>query len=170
MELESQSRPNLAVQISRRKIVDLLGVDDAKAVFSALDEAAQALGTRAGIARNSATAARTMLDQQIDDLSAQGFWKTVGDLKPVEAGRRIAQMALNNTREAQAAGKTEIVADIAKLLTDYRGPRAKQVLAAVEKLQTGKPITDGQAKAIGLAVTRGAISTGYPALQQAQSR
>lgn len=110
----------------RYKMRLALGSREADELFRQVDEFARAFELRAAVARNSATFARTSLDQKVKDISEPGSLGLILQGRPVSASRRLVQTVLGTGPERQLARQDEIYSELARVLTNPRGARAVQ--------------------------------------------
>ena len=120
----------LTSRAAKVKLRTLLG-KDADGVFSAIDEAAQALGLRANVAVNSRTAARQAFQQAIDAEAAPGVIGIAAQARPVAAGRRVIQGLTGATPEAIARRSERVRGQVADVLT--RSGAGPTILRAIEQ-------------------------------------
>lgn len=142
-----------------QKLSMLLGPKDAATLERKLDQAATTFELRAAIAQNSKTAIRQAIQQGVESQTAPGVLETLGAGSPGEAGKRFVQVFTGATEEAQALRKMGIYEDIARALTQIRGPDAEKALRTVQAAMNGAKLTEVQAARVGrLIATSGALA------------
>jgi hypothetical protein len=119
---------NLSSRANREKVTILIGDEAATRLFDDLDKAATALDLRASVAGNSRTFARSSMDDIVRGEVEGGAVGQVLEGKPVSAGRRLLQGVTGRSPEHQAAKGDEIYSEIARILTERRGPAALSYL------------------------------------------
>ena len=149
----------------RENMEVLLGKPAADNLYKQLDEQVVALELRAAVARNSATARRTAIQGQVQDLTAPGILATLFSGQPINATKRIVAAITGNTAEARALRKIGIYDEIAKVLVTQRGPEAQRALRLVERAMAGDALNQVQAAIISRAITRPAAMAAYGAMR-----
>lgn len=152
---------NLSSRANREKVSIVLGKARADGLFRKLDEVGAQLSTRANVARNSATAARTAGKDAIDSAISSGPMSALMSGKPVEAARKVVQMMTGQTAEFAEAKKQEIYAEIARALTDLRGKAAQDALSIVQKAIAGQPVLTSEAANVARQITSGGALAAY---------
>lgn len=130
----------------REKIALLMDKPQSDAMFKALDEAMRALELNAGVARNSATMARTSTDRAIGELVEGGPIEAALEGKPLDMAKRTIAGATGRTPAEKLSRKDAIYTDIARALTETRGAQAA---AQANKIGQRAPLA---APALPLAV------------------
>lgn len=156
---EISSRDNLA------KIRLVLGNARADQLLSELDKQAAALTLRGAVARNSDTAIRTAIQNQVRDEAQPGLIRrTLGKGgNPFDAVQEITETVMGIDPSSMSDRETAIFAEIADALTRIRGSEAERALKVVERAIAGQPIKDAEARLIGRTVAGGAGALGYQA-------
>lgn len=137
------SDPNLDARQARAMLADIssdaardklrMAVgEEADELFKVLDEAEQSLQMRASVSRNSATFARTSLDQAIGERVAGGVRGKLMEGKPVAAGQAAVQKVTGRSPAALRGKKEKIYAEIAQALTEKRGEEAVRLLRQLD--------------------------------------
>jgi hypothetical protein len=137
----------------RDKMETLLGPRDAENLYRELDENVVSLELRAAISRNSATQQRQAITGAVEGITAPSALSTLLSGEPLNAGKRIAQVITGTTPEARTLRQMGIYDEIAKTLTQLRGPQAQQALKLVNKAIAGEAINQTQAKIIAKSLT-----------------
>lgn len=114
---------------NREKLAAAIGGPEAEALLQEVDRAAMALDLRAGVAANSRTYARQVMDDTI--APSGGAVEALMRGEPVNAGKRAIQAMTGFTDDAMRARKDKIAADIAMALTGPRGQNAVRALNAL---------------------------------------
>lgn len=161
---------DMSSSAARAKIVAVFGPGPSRELFRALDQATQSLSVKASVAANSKTAPRLRRDQLVRDAQAYSPDQIVRDAASggvLQAPRKVAAIAANNTPLAQNARTEQLYLEIAEYLTGRKGAEALQ---AAEQMVAALGAQPAQAAMTG-AVTRGVsgtIAAGYPAATQYQ--
>jgi hypothetical protein len=157
----------LSSDAARYKVKAALGAKEADDLFKKVDEFASAFELKAATARNSATFARTSLNDTIKDVTAPGPVGTLMQGEPVTASRKLVQAVLGNGPERQTARQDQIYDEVARLLTNPRGAKAVQFIRDLEDALRRQ----GQGQLLGevlAKITAGAgVGGGYRAIEQA---
>jgi hypothetical protein len=147
---------------AREKIRRVMGVE-ADDVFKMLDEAMIAAETRAATAVNSRTAIRQSTQENVRDLTSAG---AVGEAlrgEPVNTTKRLIQGITGYTDEFTVQQRQRVYQDLAKALTEKRGPDAVVALRVLDAAMRGQALTDAQtdilAKLVTTALVSGSVST-----------
>lgn len=136
---------------AKAKIRALMGAE-ADAVMTQIDEAAQSLGVRAAVARNSATAARQAVQGGVEEMTSPGLLGTAMRGEPVDATKRMVQAITGQTDEYTATQRQRLYQDIARALTEKRGPAAKKALDNLQTALSGQSLTEAQTEEIAKAL------------------
>lgn len=151
---------------AREKIRRVMGAE-ADDVFRALDEAMVAAETRAATSVNSRTAIRQAGQQTVDELTAPG---AVGEAlrgEPINTTKRIIQAVTGYTDEFTAQQRQRVYQDLAKALTEKRGPDAVAALRVLDAAMQGQTLTDAQTEMLAKLVTNALVSGSIPAAGRA---
>lgn len=160
----------LASRANMEKVAAVLGPSRSKVMFKALDEAAAQFQQRLNVARNSATASRLAGQQAVKDITEPGALGSLMQGEPVQAFRKVVQVLTGNTKAAQSAKSQQIYAEIARALTQMRGPAAQSALKSVQDAMSGQPIKSADAVRIARLLTSSAALGGYQLGQQRLAR
>lgn len=150
---------------ARAKIRAVIG-PEADALLSKVDEAAQSATVSAAMARNSATAARLAQKETIEQVTAPGMGGQLAQGELVNTTKDLVKIATGQTNEYTAAQRQRVYNDIAKALTEKRGPDAEVALRALDAAMRGKELSDRQAETLAqyivnaMAVTSTALPHG----------
>ena len=156
----------LSSRDSREKLTAILGQAKADRLLKEVDEVGRQFGTRQAIATGSDSGRRIARGKAIDDAIAPGIIGTAAQGAPVKSVQAFIQLLTRETPQAQLARKQEVLAEVAKALTQKRGPEAVAALKLVEKALSGQPLKSQEAVFLGRVVgTTGALA-GYQSGQQ----
>lgn len=150
----------LSSDANREKLIIAVGESKANRVFQQLEQTATALELKGAVARNSATAARQAMQQDIRDVAAPGAVATLAQGRPLEAGQRVIQVLTGATDEAIAGREKAIFDEIAGALTKRRGADAERALGLVEQAMSGQPIRDEEAQFVARLLASPAAVSG----------
>jgi hypothetical protein len=162
-----QAVKDFSSEAARDKLRLVFGEQAADQFIGQLDEAARALELRAGVATNSRTFGRTEADRVIREQMSGGPVEALMHGEPLGATRRVVQALTGRTPAREAAREQGVYAEIARLLTEPRGPQAVQAMELLEQLSARPAFTQAAASRAGRA-TAGAIA--LPAYHLAQPR
>lgn len=161
---------DLSSRAAREKIADLIGPADADRLFSQLDQATKALELRAGVADNSKTFARTALDTDIKQQIQGGALQTAKRGEPIQATKRLVQTLTGATPEAAIAKERSIYTEIARLLTEARGPDAMRTAGQIATLMRQYPNNANKAQIIAQLLSAGGAVSAHQGLMQLPAR
>lgn len=148
---------------ARAKISAFMG-DEANDLFRLLDESMVAAETRAATSTNSRTGIRTATQQNVSDLTAPNVFETALSGEPLNTTARLIQAVTGYTDEFTAGQRQKVYMDLAKALTEKRGPDAVVALRALDAAMSGQSLTEAQTKALAKAVTNALVMGSTPAL------
>jgi hypothetical protein len=154
---------------ARQKIREVMG-KEADEVIQMLDEAMIPAETRAAMSVNSRTAIRQATAQNVDELTAPG---AVGEAlrgEPINTTKRIIQAVTGYTDEFTAGQRQKVYTDLAKALTEKRGPDAVAALRVLDTAMQGQKLTDDQTDMLAKLVTSALVSGSVPATGRETSR
>jgi hypothetical protein len=146
---------------SREKITALVGQKEADKLFSAIEEARITLELRSAIVTGSKTGQRQAVGQAMSNILEGGPLDVLAQGRPAEFSKRIVQMMTNQTPEARALREMGIYDEIANVLVEKQGAKAKGVLSIIEKAIVGKKVSDTEARIVASALTRSGIVGTY---------
>lgn len=167
------SDPNMDAR-QLRQALSVLGSDNAKAkarqllgaeadtLFSQIAEAEQSLLVRSAMARNSATAARQSIQETVGDITTPGLVGEAMAGEPINATKRLVQAVTGQTEEFTAGQRQKVFQDIAKALTERRGPEASAALESLARAMSGQAITEAQTQAIARAAANAGFVAAAP--------
>ena len=137
---------------NRAKAESILAKSQAAMLFAEFDKAASQLALRTSIARNSATASRLAGKEAMDSIISS----------PIEAFKRgeigagtrgIIQIMTKATPADTTQKRQAIYAEVAKALTEKRGPEAAAALQVVQNAINGTQATEAQAAMVAKVLT-----------------
>ena len=156
----------LSSRDAREKLALVLGDAKADRLLKEIDAVGKQFGTRQAVAARSQTAQRTMMDEQMKEILAPGV---VGSAAKGEIGptlRSFVQLVTRATPDADMARKQAVLADMARALTEMRGPQAEAALRLVQKAIEGQPLKTEEALRIARLAGGATALGGYQAGQQ----
>lgn len=158
---------------AKAKVRLILGKDMADRLYEEFDKAAQSAIVNAAVATNSKTAMRTAQREMVDDMTAPGVFGQAMRGEPINTSRALIQAVTGQTDEFTAQQKQRIYADIARALTEKKGPEAMQAMRLLQDAMNGQPLTEAQnrflAEVIGASATVGGASAASD-LQRSEER
>ena len=153
----------LSSRDAREKLVMVLGEGKADRLLKEIDAAGRMFGTRQAIATGSASARRLAKDQQINQILAPGVVGNAAQGKGLGTIQSFIKLVTRATPEADMARKQEVLADVAKALTEMRGPQAEAALKLVQKAVEGQPLKSDEAVRIARLLSGTFAIGGYQA-------
>jgi len=128
---------------ARKKIQRIMG-NEAADLLAEIDKVAQTSKVRSAVAINSKTAQRQAIERDIRDVTDEGF---VGQLlrgEPIGSAKEIVKAITGRTDQYDFEQRRKIFADVARALTEAKGPETRKVLDIMERAQTGQIITQAE--------------------------
>jgi len=158
----------LGTVASRRKLQAILTPAAYKQLSRKLEEVRSSLELLASVAPNSATARRREVGKQIDEMLEPGFLGSIARGEPLSATKRVVSIITGASAEVTEAQRQRILADIARGLTQQRGPQVQAALRYIKEAMDQGSLSDAKASFInevaqraGLPITaEGATSIG----------
>lgn len=157
----------LSTRDAREKLVLVLGEGKADRLLKEIDAAGKMFGTRQAIAAGSQTAQRQAMDQQMNEILAPGVIGSAAKGRGIGTVQSFISLVTRATPEADMARKQEVLADVAKALTEMRGPQAEAALKLVQKAVEGQPLKSEEAVRIARLLSGTFALGGYQAGQKA---
>lgn len=151
----------LSTRDAREKLILVLGEGKADRLLKEIDAAGKMFGTRQSIAAGSQTAQRQAMDQQMGQILEPGMIGTAAQGRPIGTIQSFIQMVTRATPEADMARKQEVLADVARALTEMRGPQAEAALKLVQKAVEGQPLKSEEAVRIARLISGSFALGGY---------
>lgn len=158
----------LGTVASRRKLQAILTPSAYKQLSRKLEEVRSSLELLASVAPNSATARRREVGKQIDEMLEPGFLGSIARGEPLSATKQVVSIITGASNEVTEAQRQRILADIARGLTQQRGPQVEAALRYIKEAMDKGSLSDAKASFInevaqraGLPITaEGATSIG----------
>lgn len=146
---------------AREKIKRIMG-GQADEIFRLLDEAGVAAETRAAMAVNSRTAVRQATQEDIAQMTAPGVAGQALRGEPVNTTKKLIQAVTGYTDEFTVQQRQRVYQDLAKALTQRRGPDAVAALRVLDAAMQGQKLTDAQTDMLAKMVTTALASSTAP--------
>ena len=146
---------------AREKLKRIMG-GQADEIFRLLDEAGVAAETRAAMAVNSRTAVRQATQEDIAQMTAPGVAGQALRGEPVNTTKKLIQAVTGYTDEFTVQQRQRIYQDLAKALTERRGPDAVAALRVLDVAMQGQKLTDAQTEMLAKMVTTALTSSISP--------
>jgi len=153
----------LSSRDAREKLVMVLGEGKADRLLKEIDAAGKMFGTRQAVAAGSQTAQRLAMDQQMGEILSPGVIGNAAQGKGIGTVQSFIRLVTRATPEADMARKQEVLADVAKALTEMRGPQAEAALKLVQKAVEGQPLKSDEAVRIARLLSGTFAIGGYQA-------
>ena len=128
---------DLSSRANREKITAVLGADEAASMFKAIDQAATAFELRAGVARNSATAARREAQEETSEQVRGTIPATIRRGEALGLPKRLWQEVFGGTPADEALAHDQANDLIVDLLTQS-GPEGQKALDALINRQAAR--------------------------------
>jgi len=151
---------------AKRKIVKLLGEDEAQKLYGVIEEAYQTVKVRSAMAANSGTFRRAAQDANVQETIAPGIVGNAMAGEPINTTKALVQAVTGQTAEFTAAQLRAVYADIARALTQKQGPEAMAALKMIEGAMNGQPLTAEQNRFIASMVGTSLATGGTTAMTQ----
>lgn len=160
---------DLSSRAAREKVKVVLGNDTATAVlFKELDEATKALELRAGVASNSATFGRNVIDEAVKAAQEPGLVGNLQRGQPLKATQTGVQTFFGTRPQDMVAERDEIYRQIAELLTTPKSAKREDALkrlyqayqALPKNAATANQAGDAASAALGLGLIPSAAEGG----------
>jgi len=135
----------LSSNASRKKLALILGDSEAQVLFNKLDQVGAGLQLLNSVGGNSATAIRTQLNDTLNDILEPGIVGSAARGDIPQLPRKLVQMVTQQTPEALAEQKDEILSEVATVLTQARGREAKAALKLLDQARQGAILSKPQA-------------------------
>ena len=149
----------LSTRDAREKLTTVLGQSKAARLMTEIDAAGKQFATRQAIATGSATGRREARRAAVDQVMAPGVLGNAQQGKPALTAQALVQVLTRETPQAGVARKQEVLAGVAKALTELRGKDASDALKIVQKAIEGQPVKSEDAAMIArLVATGGALA------------
>ena len=142
---------------AREKIKRLMG-PQADEIFRLLDEAGVAAETRAAMSVNSRTAVRQATQEDISQMTAPGVFGQALRAEPINTTKKLIQAVTGYTDEFTVQQRQRIYQDLARALTERRGPDAVAALRVLDVAMQGQKLTDAQTEMLAKLVSSALVS------------
>lgn len=153
---------------NKEKLSIAIGPLRAGKIFSDLDKATRSFELRAAVAENSKTYARLATDRRIKEITQPGPVGQFLQGKPLNAGKRTAQVLTGKTPERIVAQEDAMYSQIAKLLTGSRDD-AFELFQGIDKLKSIDLQNEANANSIARTLTRSQPAVVYPLTSQLEN-
>lgn len=157
----------LSSRDAREKLGIVLGESKASRLFSEIDAAGKQFGTRQAIATGSATGRREARREAIAVELQPGVIGSAAFGESRATLSNIIRFITRETPQAQLGRKQEALADVARALTEKRGPEAVRALEVIRKAIDGQPIKTEEAARLGRDLSAAFSLGGYQLGSQA---
>lgn len=158
---------------AKAKVRLILGQGIADRLYEEFEKAAQSAIVNAAVAVNSKTAMRTAQREMVDEMTTPGIFGQAMRGEPINTSRALIQAVTGQTDEFTARQRQQIYADIARALTEKKGPEAMQAMRFLQDAMNGQPLTEAQnrfiAEVIGASAAIGGASAAGD-LQRSEQR
>ena len=128
-----------------------------------LSRATAAMELRAAVATNSKTATRLATREAVDQITEPGAVGSVLRGQPLNAASRAIQEVTDTTAQSDAARVSAIYSDLARILTEPRGPEAVRVFRALTDLSQQGVISANRATRVRRLLREGGVRLGASA-------
>ena len=135
-------------------------------LFDQLDEMGKLLETRLAVQRGSQTAIRLAGREAVADITKPGAVGKLARGEPVMASKDVVKFLTGRTPEFDTQRRRAIFEEIARALTEARGPDAMKSLDIVQKAIAGQSIKDADAALVARTISSVGALTGYQAESQ----
>jgi len=164
---------SLSTRDAREKLTVILGKSKADRLLTEVDAAGKQFATRQAIATGSATGRREARRAATDQVLEPGILGNIQRGKPAMTAQALVRTLTRETPKAELARKQEVLADVAKALTQLRGQDASDALMIVQKAIQGQPIKSEEAIRIAQLIGSGSAlavdQTGRQSLPRIQN-
>jgi hypothetical protein len=142
----------MSTRDAREKLAFVLGKDDAETLMKEIDAVGKQFATRQAVATGSQTGRRVARAETVSNVLEPGAMGRAMRGEPVQAGKSAVQLLTGETPAADVAARQAALADVARALTEKRGPEAAAALRIVDAALRGQAVTTDQAAAVGRAI------------------
>lgn len=156
----------ISSRAARDKAEMVLGKQASRVLFDQLDEMGKLLETRLAVQRGSQTAIRLAGREAVADITKPGAAGKLARGEPVMASKDVVQFLTGRTPEFDTQRRRAIFEEIARALTEARGPDAMKSLDIVQKAIAGQSIKDADAALVARTISSVGALTGYQAESQ----
>lgn len=128
---------------ARKKIMRIMG-DEAEQLLAEIDKVAQTAKVRSATAINSKTAQRLAIQRDIEDMTSEGFLGQFLRGEPLNSAKELVKAITGRTDQYTFKKRQQIFEDIARALTETKGPQARQIIEIIDKAQRGQIVTQAE--------------------------
>jgi hypothetical protein len=160
----------LSSRASRQKVQMIVGTQRAEALYKDLDRAMVAQELRGAVADNSKTYGRTNLDRMVTDNIEGGMVNQLREGKVVNSGRQAIASVLGRSPAERQALRDQNYEEIARFLTEKRGPDAMLALNTLSRIGQKLPANEELARLLARQATAGLAAGAYQVGSQNRNR
>ena len=128
---------------ARNKIARVMG-SEADELLAEIDKVAQTAKVRSAVNVNSKTAQRQAIERNIEDVTSEGFLGELLRGNPLNSSREVVQAITGRTSQYDFEQRQKIFADVARALTETKGPEARKVLDIMDRARNGQIVTQAE--------------------------
>lgn len=154
-----QALRDLSSDAAREKVGAVIGQDEARRLFSQMDEAARAFELKAATSQNSKTFARTVTNEAVKEMTEPGPFGRLTEGKPIQASRAVIQALLGTGPQAKVAREDQVYGRLAQALTGPRGADAQKFSLGLEDAYRRREMNRRIAEILG-TTTAGGVASG----------
>ena len=147
----------LGTVASRRKLQAILPPGAYRQLNKKLEEVRSSLELLASVAPNSATARRREVGKQIDEMLEPGFLGSIARGEPLSASKRMISVITGTSAEVTEQERQKILADIARGMTEQRGPQVQAALRYIKEAMDQGSLSDAKAAFINEVLQRAGL-------------
>jgi hypothetical protein len=156
-----QALRELTSRSSREKVSLVIGDQQAQTLFRQLERASAALELRAGVAQNSKTFARQNIKEMVKETTEGGVVNSLRSGSPYSASKELIAAALGRSPAARQQIVDSQYEEIARFLTERRGPDAMRSLNTLSQIGQRLPINEQIARALANQATAAVALPAY---------
>jgi hypothetical protein len=156
-----QALRELTSRSSREKVSLVIGDQQAQTLFRQLERASAALELRAGVAQNSKTFARQNIEKMMERATDSGVVNSLRTGKVGNASKELIAAALGRSPAARQQIVDSQYEEIARFLTERRGPDAMRSLNTLSQIGQRLPINEQIARALANQATAAVALPAY---------
>lgn len=156
-----QALRELTSRASREKVALVIGNQQAQTLFRQLERASAALELRAGVAQNSKTFARQNIKEMVKQTTEGGIGNSLRSGRVANTGKELIAAALGRSPAARQQIVDSQYEEIARFLTQPRGPDAMRSLNTLSQIGQRLPINEQIARALANQATAAVALPAY---------
>jgi len=146
----------------RENLIAILGPDDGRQVFEAVEQAVDGLELRAAIARNSDSAIALATQSRASELTADGLFDALGQGSIGDTRRSIVHALSGSSSEAQQLRMNNLAQEVVTILTSQTGESAQRALRIIsEYVDNPAAIPVQDAEIVARVLTRAGVLSAY---------